>query len=181
MGSRVRVPLEARLFPNLNGSSLHWAFHVHSSIVLIWWNEPRHDKTCLRGVSGQVRLKLACLATETSQSLESFNIASNGITLSRQRKINVLIRLRGCAGWSAPLLFAYGIKQVFSWRGSNTVERDAKPRHIRPSTGPYSTDDISVDSHILLTNIPLISDNGTLSKWPRQHNFQVVVIIMTTD
>ena len=24
-----------------------------------------------------------------------------------------------CAGWSAPLLFTYGIKQVFSWRGSN--------------------------------------------------------------
>ena len=28
-----------------------------------------------------------------------------------------LIRLRGCAGWSAPMLFAYD-KQVFSWCGS---------------------------------------------------------------
>ena len=37
---------------------------------------------------------------------------------SRQRTIKALIRLRGCAGWSAPLLFAYGIRQVFSWRGS---------------------------------------------------------------
>ena len=30
-GSRVRIPLEARFFPNLNGVSLHKAFHVHSS------------------------------------------------------------------------------------------------------------------------------------------------------
>ena len=27
------------------------------------------------------------------------------MTLSNERKTNVLIRLRGCAGWSAPLLF----------------------------------------------------------------------------
>ena len=32
-GSRVRIPLEARFFPNLNGTSLHRAFHVHPSIV----------------------------------------------------------------------------------------------------------------------------------------------------
>ena len=30
----------------------------------------------------------------------------------------MLIRLRGCAGWSAPLLFAYDIRHVFSWPGS---------------------------------------------------------------
>ena len=29
----------------------------------------------------------------------------------------MLIRLRGCTGWSAPLLFAYGIRYVFAWRG----------------------------------------------------------------
>ena len=38
--------------------------------------------------------------------------------LSKQRTTETLIRL-GCAGWSAPLLFAYGIKQVFSWCGSS--------------------------------------------------------------
>ena len=32
--SRVRIPLEARFFPNLNGASLHRAVHVHPSIVL---------------------------------------------------------------------------------------------------------------------------------------------------
>ena len=35
-GSRVRIPLEARFFPNLNGASLHRAFHVHPSIVSKW-------------------------------------------------------------------------------------------------------------------------------------------------
>ena len=29
----------------------------------------------------------------------------------------MLIRLRGCAGWSAALLFSYGIRQVFAWPG----------------------------------------------------------------
>ena len=37
------------------------------------------------------------------------------ITLSRQRTTKALIRLRGCAGWSAPLLFAYDIRHFFSW------------------------------------------------------------------
>ena len=27
----------------------------------------------------------------------------------------MLIRLRGCAGWSAPLLFAFGIRHIFAW------------------------------------------------------------------
>ena len=35
-GSQVRIPLEARFFPNINGSSLHRAFHVHPSIVSKW-------------------------------------------------------------------------------------------------------------------------------------------------
>ena len=61
------------------------------------------------GVSDQVRLKPACSATEASQSLEISAIASRGIILSRQRTTKALIRLHGCAGWSAPLLSAYGI------------------------------------------------------------------------
>ena len=41
------------------------------------------------------------------------DIETKGIILSRQRAIKVLIRLRGCAGLSALLLFAYGINRVF--------------------------------------------------------------------
>ena len=60
-------------------------------------------------VFDQVRLKPACATTEASWSLESLVLASIFIILSRQRKTKALIRLRGCAGWSAPLLFAYDI------------------------------------------------------------------------
>ena len=44
-------------------------------------------------------------------SLEISTIARRGIILCRQRTTKVLIRLRGCAGWSTPLLFAYGINR----------------------------------------------------------------------
>ena len=37
--------------------------------------------------------------------------------LFKKRIIKELIRLRGCAGWSAPLLFANPRRQVFSRRG----------------------------------------------------------------
>ena len=65
----------------------------------------------------QVWLKPVCSATATSWSLEISDIETRGIILSRQWKKKVLIRLRGCAGWSAPLLFAYGISHIFAWPG----------------------------------------------------------------
>ena len=71
------------------------------------------------GVYDQVRLKPGCSAIETSYSLEISAIASRDIILSRQRTTKALMRLRWCAGWSAPLLFAYCKKEVFSWRGSS--------------------------------------------------------------
>ena len=58
------------------------------------------------GVFDQATLKPACSASETSQGLEISAIASRGIILFRQRTTKALIRLRGRAGWSAPLLFA---------------------------------------------------------------------------
>ena len=39
--------------------------------------------------------------------------------LSKKRITKAVIRLRGCAGWSAPLLFANPRRQVFSRRGQN--------------------------------------------------------------
>ena len=33
----------------------------------------------------------------------------------------MLIRLRGCAGGSAPLLFTYGIRHIFAWPGPFTI------------------------------------------------------------
>ena len=69
-------------------------------------------------VSNQVRLKLACSATEASMRIEILVTETRDITRSWQRTTKALIRLRGCAGWSAPLLFAYDIRHVFSWPGS---------------------------------------------------------------
>ena len=63
------------------------------------------------GVFDQVRLKPACLAAETSWRLEISDIETGDIILSRKRTTKVLIRLHGCAGWSAPLLFTYGINR----------------------------------------------------------------------
>ena len=81
------------------------------------------------GVSDQVGLKLACSTTKASMRLEILVKETGDITLSRQRTTKALIRLRGCAGRSAPLLFAYDIRHIFSWPGSfeyatNTLPND---------------------------------------------------------
>ena len=70
------------------------------------------------GVSDQVRLKLACSATEASMMVDILVTETRDITQSRQRATKMLIRLCGCADWSAPLLFAYDIRHIFSWPGS---------------------------------------------------------------
>ena len=60
----------------------------------------------------QVTFKPSCSATEAT-----LDIASIHIILPKQRTTKVLIRLRGCVGWSAPLLFAYGLRHIFAWPG----------------------------------------------------------------
>ena len=81
-------------------------------------------------VCNQVRLNMAYSATKASKSLEILVITSINIILSKQRTTKTLSRLCGCGGWSASLLFAYGIRQVFIWRGTFIIEmvisREAK-------------------------------------------------------
>ena len=80
-------------------------------------------------VSDQATRKPARLCLEISD-LDSIAI----ILLRQRRKAKVLIRLRGCAGWSASLLFAYGIKKVFSWRGSYEPPHDKTNKMtVRPA------------------------------------------------
>ena len=53
------------------------------------------------------RLKQACSATETSLSIEvQVLLVYTRHEPSRERITKVLTSLRGCAGWSAPMLFA---------------------------------------------------------------------------
>ena len=56
--------------------------------------------------SDKVRFKPAWSATETSQNSKTSLVASLDMILSNKQITKVLIRLRRCAGWSAPLLFA---------------------------------------------------------------------------
>ena len=82
----------------------------------IKWIEPRHEKTCLRdfrpGKTQTGRLSYR-------DKPESWNSQFNKYRYyTKQRTTKVLIRLCGCASWSAPSLFAYGKNMVFSWRGS---------------------------------------------------------------
>ena len=57
-------------------------------------------------VSDKARLKSISSATETSWTSEILLVASLDTTLSNKRITKALIRLRICAGWSAPLFFA---------------------------------------------------------------------------
>ena len=75
-------------------------------------------ETCLQGLRPD-KTQTGLLSYIDWLSFEILDLASICIILSRQWTTKTLIRLCGCTGWSAPLLFAYGIKQVFSWRGSN--------------------------------------------------------------
>ena len=88
-------------------------------------------RKCVFGSLWQERHKLTCSATETSWNLEISDIETRGIILSWQWTTKVLIRLRGCAGWSASLLFAYGIRHIFSWPGSNVyIQASNKDRRL---------------------------------------------------
>ena len=67
--------------------------------------EPCREKTCLQGKS-HVRLKPTFSDTETRWKIKILHEASIDIFLSNKQITKALIRLRGCTGWSAPLLFA---------------------------------------------------------------------------
>ena len=76
------------------------------------------------GVWDQVRHKPACAATEAIWRLDISDIETGDIILPRQRTIKVLIRLRGCVGWSAPLLFAHGINRFSHDVAQITIKQD---------------------------------------------------------
>ena len=93
----------------------HWVSEIISNIHILLKKKTYQLSLVTRkpvfGVCDQVRHERACVATEATQRLEISDLETRGIILSRQRTTNALIRLRGCAGWSASLLFAYGINR----------------------------------------------------------------------
>ena len=80
----------------------------------------------------KVRLKLVCSATEASK-IKISDIATTVIIiiLSRERITKALIRLCGCAGWSATVVCIWH-KQVFPWRGSfANSQGSGEPAHLQ--------------------------------------------------
>ena len=73
-------------------------------------------KTVL-GVSEKTSFNQVSSATPTSFKIEILPVASSHMILSEKRITKVLIRLCGCAGWSAPVLFTNPQRQVFSRQG----------------------------------------------------------------
>ena len=78
------------------------------------------------GFSAEASFKPVSSATETSQKIEISSVASVHMILSKKRITKALIRLRGCAGWSVPVLFANPQRQVFSHRGTYNKWIDRK-------------------------------------------------------
>ena len=81
--------------------------------------EPRHEKTWLRVFPTRSDSNWPAQPQKLARVLK-FRLKNLEILfyLCKQRTTKALIRLRGCAGWSAPLLFAYDIRLLFSWPGS---------------------------------------------------------------
>ena len=99
-------------------------FYLRSSIVLtfsiagylVFGLDPRKP---VFGVSDKTKHKQIFTATETSQKIE-ISLEESLIMISINKRIaKALIRRRGCAGWSAPLLFATPQRHVFLRRGPN--------------------------------------------------------------
>ena len=60
-------------------------------------------------------------------------LVANHRRLSKKRITKVLIRLRGCAGWSAPVLVANHRRQVFSRQGPCDQRQDIMLKLWEPS------------------------------------------------
>ena len=71
------------------------------------------------GVSDKTSFKPVSSATDASQKIEISHVANLHMILFKKRITKALIRLRVCAGWSAPVLFANSLRQIFSRRGPN--------------------------------------------------------------
>ena len=81
-------------------------------------------------VSDKARLKPACSATETSKKIAILLIANLDMIVFRKRITKALISLRGCAGWSAPLLSANSRRLVFSRRGPYMIQNHKKQCYL---------------------------------------------------
>ena len=97
-------------------SVIHPLFGVFS-LYIIWLGLDASNPVFR--VCDKASFKPVSSATETRKKIESSLEASLDIALSNKWIRKALIRLRGCAGWSAPLLFTNHRRQVFSHWGQH--------------------------------------------------------------
>ena len=101
--------------------------------------EPRHDKTCLWEFPTRPDTNRPAQPQKLARVLKFWlkNLEIN-VILSKQRTTKTLMRLCGCAGWSAPLMFAYDIRHIFSWPAH--VYMDGTRSSDPPKHSPCKTD-----------------------------------------
>ena len=97
-----------------SNSAVVWQNHevlrtMHKSIWPATWEKVPFN------ICAQIRLKSACASAQTDQSINCPREETLIPWLSKMRRMNILIRLRECAGWSESSLGAYAQRSVV-WR-----------------------------------------------------------------
>ena len=82
--------------------------------------EPCHEKMCLRESQTRQDTNWPAQLQRPARILKFriYNLEVPFRLCSKQQRCWSDCR---CAGWSAPLLFAYGIRHIFSWPGSHRI------------------------------------------------------------
>ena len=110
---------------------LHIIFGVNKNSALIWASSRENLSL---GFATRVDSNQSAQSQNLGRGLKFSDKETRGIMLSRQRTTKVLIRLRGCAGWSAPLLFEFGINRfshdVAHFKPTQTEESLSPPKEI---------------------------------------------------
>ena len=83
---------------------------IHCHVRCTHKIEPRHEKNLSSGFATRVDSNWP-VQPQKLDRLEILDTETRGIILSRRQTTKALMRMRGCPGWSGPLLFAYGINR----------------------------------------------------------------------
>ena len=108
----------------------HWHMHIRGSrIFMACYSTVPQMCLIMRNLSSGLPSKRDSNQSSQLQRLSRNNkispVASLHMKLSKRRITMALIRLRGCAGWSAPVLFTTLRRQGFLQRGPNRNKVDA--------------------------------------------------------
>ena len=91
------------------------------SVCPIWYGQ-RQAKKCFRPCAKCADSYHLAHAQSIIWPLPSIHTFCSILRFCK-RAVNALIRLRRCAGWSGPSLYAYAERHVFAWRGPYNVWR----------------------------------------------------------